>query len=171
MSENPLAPPRGAAFLDRDGVLNVDSGFAHRPGQITWVEGAFDAVRRLNQHGLYVFVVTNQSGVARGLYTETDVRGLHAWMAEHFQAQGARIDDFAYCPHHPEAAVAAYKTQCLCRKPAPGLLLNLMEKWPVDAGSSFLIGDRDTDLEAARAAGVPGHLFSGGNLDDKIRAI
>lgn len=171
MNPRPVQTPRGAAFLDRDGVLNVDTGFAHRPEQIQWVEGVFAAVKRLNGLGLFVFVVTNQSGVGRGLYTEDHVTTLHAWMAEAFQAQGARIDDFSYCPHHPEAEAAAYRTACLCRKPGPGMLLDLMAKWPVHIGTSFLIGDRETDLAAAQAAGVSGHLFKGGNLDAFVSQI
>jgi D-glycero-D-manno-heptose 1,7-bisphosphate phosphatase len=156
--------PRGAAFLDRDGVLNLDTGFAHRPDQIRWVEGAAKAIALLNQKNLFVFVVTNQSGIARGLYTEDDVLLLHQWMATELLAQGARIDAFAYCPHFAEGQVAAYRQACVCRKPAPGMLLSLMAEWPVLHGNSFMIGDRDTDIAAAVAAGIPGHLFPGGNL-------
>lgn len=161
-SLSPVA--RGAAFLDRDGVLNRDVGFAHRPEQIHWVDGAPEAVAMLNQKGLFVFIVTNQSGVARGLYSEDHVRSLHAWMNDELAKYGGRIDAFAYCPHFAEGEVAQYRKVCTCRKPAPGMLLQLMSDWPVRREQSFLIGDRDTDIQAAQAAGVPGYLFGGGNL-------
>jgi D-glycero-D-manno-heptose 1,7-bisphosphate phosphatase len=170
MSDAVSIPARPAAFLDRDGVLNVETGFAHRPEHIRWTTGAAAAVTLLNRRGFLVFVVTNQSGVARGLYGEDDVRRLHDWMAEELRRQGAHIDAFAYCPHHPDAAVAAYRLACVCRKPAPGLLTQLMARWPVRRELSFLIGDRDTDLAAAKAAGVAGHLFTGGNLHDFVAA-
>ncbi len=162
---------RGAAFLDRDGVINIDSGFAHRSSDIAWVDSVFEAVQALNSHGLFVFVVTNQSGVARGLYTEQHVQDLHAWMALEFTSRGAQIDDFMYCPHHPDSAITTYRQVCGCRKPAPGMLRELMQKWPVDPGRSFMIGDRGTDLQAAAAAGVAGHLFAGGNLKTFVDAI
>ena len=111
-----------------------------------------------------MFVVTNQSGIARGLYTEDDVRALHQWMAAELLAQGARIDAFAYCPHFVDGDVVAYRQACECRKPAPGMLLSLMAEWPVQREASFMIGDRETDIAAATAAGIPGHLFPGGNL-------
>ncbi len=162
---------RAAVFLDRDGVLNVDTGFAHRSDQITWVDGAFDAVRHLNDLNFLVFVVTNQSGIARGLYTEAHVKALHDWMAHKMTTKGARIDDFAYCPHHPDGSIAAYTSACACRKPRPGLLQGLMKTWPVDRAHSFMIGDRDTDLQAAAAAGVAGYLFNGGNLRAFVGSI
>jgi D-glycero-D-manno-heptose 1,7-bisphosphate phosphatase len=155
---------RPAVFFDRDGVLNHDVGFAHRPDQIRWVDGAVAAVTKLNQLNYLVFVVTNQSGVARGLYTEADVAALHTWMTKTMADQGARIDAFQYCPHYPEATVSAYRQTCACRKPAPGMVLTLMNTWPVDRDKSFLLGDRDTDVAAATAAGIRGFLFPGGNL-------
>ncbi len=168
---------RGAAFLDRDGVINVDTVFAHRSSEIVWVDGVFDAIRKFNDHGLLVFVVTNQSGIARGLYTEQHVQDLHTWMAAEFKSRGAQIDDFAYCPHHPDGNVETYRRTCDCRKPLPGMLLGLIDKWSVDTTRSFMIGDRDTDIQAAQAAHIPGYLFTGGKLDtfaaevlEKLRA-
>jgi D-glycero-D-manno-heptose 1,7-bisphosphate phosphatase len=156
---------RPAAFLDRDGVLNVDVGYAHRPDQIVWVTGAAEAVRRLNRAGYLVLVVTNQSGVARGLYAETDVMALHHWMAQQLGSLGGRIDDWRYCPYHPDHQARRYASKAGWRKPAPGMLLDLMAHWPIDPAASFMIGDRDSDVMAARAAGVAGHLFGGGDLD------
>ncbi len=155
---------RPAVFLDRDGVLNVDRGYIHSPEGLEWVEGAREAVKRLNDAGFFVFVVTNQTGVARGLYEESDVVALHQWMAGELAAYGATVDDWRFCPYHPEGTVAAYARAHPWRKPEPGMLEDLMKHWPVDQERSFLIGDRDTDIQAAEAAGVPGYLFRGGNL-------
>jgi len=155
---------RPAVFLDRDGVLNHDVEYAHKPEQIVWVEGALEAVKAFNDAGYYVFVVTNQAGVARGFYGEADVRALHGWMAEELARHGAHVDAFMYCPYHPDGVVPEYTRVSSHRKPGPGMILDLLEAWPVQKERSFLIGDNATDLEAARAAGVPGHLFRGGNL-------
>ena len=155
---------RPAVFLDRDGVLNVDSAYPHRPDQIEWSEGAHQAVKSFNDAGYFVFVVTNQAGVAHGFYDEDAVRGLHRWMNAELRRSGAHVDDWRYCPFHPEAKVEAYRGLHPWRKPGAGMLVDLMEHWPVDASRSFLIGDRESDLEAARSAGIPSHLFSGGSL-------
>jgi D-glycero-D-manno-heptose 1,7-bisphosphate phosphatase len=162
---------RPAAFLDRDGVLNEDLGHVYRTCDLHWIPDAPRAVRRLNRAGYLVFVVTNQAGVARGLYAEEDVVALHRFMRTALAQWGARIDAFRYCPHHPEASVEAYRRSCRCRKPAPGMIEDLMQEFPVDAGSSFMIGDRQSDLEAARAAGLPAHRFSGGSLDAFVTLV
>lgn len=157
---------RPAIFLSRDGVLNADTGYPHRPHQIEWTEGAHEAVKLFNDHGYFVFVVTNQSGIAHGLYEEETVRPLHRWMNAKLRKSGAHIDDWRYCPYHPDAAVGAYRAPHPWRKPCAGMLLDLMKCWPVDCAKSFLIGERETDLKAAHYAGIPGYLFRGGSLAD-----
>ena len=166
-------PPtlKRAAFLDRDGVINHDVGYIHKPADFAWIDGARAAIRRLNDLGALVFVVTNQAGIARGMYGEADVVALHQWVNMELAADGARVDSFYFCPHHPTAGNGPYSVTCTCRKPAPGMLMRAAAEWPVDLGASFLIGDRDTDLAAAEAAGVRGFQFAGGNLHDFLDGV
>lgn len=156
---------RPALFLDRDGVMNEDSGYVGSAERFVWIPGAIDAIRRANNLGWHVFVVTNQAGVARGLYTEDDVLALHRWINRELRAQGGYVDDWRYCPFHPDATIESYRGRHPWRKPAPGMLLDLIEHWPVDVGRSIMIGDKDLDMEAAAAAGISGSLFAGGDLD------
>ena len=147
------------AFLDRDGVLNVDHGYVHRPERLEWVAGAPEAVRLLNEAGIPVIVITNQSGVARGYFGETDVQLFHAHVQEQLRARGAHVDAFYYCPHHPQGTVAEFAIACDCRKPKPGMLERAARDFAVDRRRSFLIGDKDDDVAAAAAFGVRGIKF------------
>lgn len=155
---------RPAIFFDRDGVLNQDTGYTHKIEDFRWIDGAPQAIRVLNDLGWYVFVITNQSGVARGFYKEEDVLLLHKWMNEDLRRNGAHIDDFRYCPHHINGTVGEYAKACDCRKPEPGMILALLDQWPVDRRHSIIIGDKESDLAAAAAAGIKGVIFSGGDL-------
>jgi D-glycero-D-manno-heptose 1,7-bisphosphate phosphatase len=164
-------PLRPAAFLDRDGVLNVDHGYVYLPERFEWIAGAPEAVRLLNDAGYTVIVVTNQSGVARGYFDETAVRSFNAHLQTGLAAHGAHIDAFYYCPHHPEGSVKDFAIACRCRKPGTGMLEQAAAEWPIDRARSFLIGDRDGDVEAASAFGIRGIKFDAAtqSLVDVVR--
>lgn len=170
--EIPPRRRRPAAFLDRDGVLNVDHGYVHRADQLEWIGNAPQAVRFLNETGHFVIVVTNQAGVARGYYGEEQMHAFH----DHLQAElaecGAHIDAFYHCPFHPEAVTETYRAaDHPDRKPNPGMIMRALAEWPIEADRSFLLGDMENDVAAARRAGVAGHLFHGGDLLQCVRSI
>ena len=156
-------------FLDRDGVVNTDIGYLWRREDLSWVPGAPEAIRLFNERGWPVVVITNQSGVARGYYREEDVQSLHQWMNAELKKMGARIDAFYFCPHHPKGALTEYTRECDCRKPQPGMILQAMSDWQADPATSFLIGDKESDVAAAAAAGIQGYLFDGTNLLDYVQ--
>ena len=162
---------RPAAFLDRDGVLNEDYGHIGTSDRWKWSEGAIDAVRRLNDAGYYVFVVTNQAGIAKGKYSVEDYWRLRDFVRGELFCEHAQIDDERFCPYHPDGTLDEWRGPSDWRKPAPGMLTDLLAVWPVDRQRSFLIGDQLSDLKAAAAAGIRAHLFSGGNLATFVEAI
>jgi D,D-heptose 1,7-bisphosphate phosphatase len=162
---------RPALFLDRDGVLNEEVGHVGTVDRFSWIKGAREAVKLANDRGWYVFIVTNQSGLGRGLYSLEDFHALHAHMDAELRQVGAHIDDLRYCPHHPKAGQGDFQRDCAWRKPAPGMLLDLMRYWPIDRGRSVLIGDKSSDLEAADRAGIAAQLFTGGRLDTVVAQI
>ncbi|MDQ2860265.1 MAG: HAD family hydrolase [Pseudomonadota bacterium] len=154
-------------IFDRDGVLNVDHGYVGETERLEWTLGARRAIRRLNREGVLVIVATNQSGVARGLFDEAAVEALHGVMQGDLAAEGAHIDAFYVCPFHPEAAVAAWRhSDHPDRKPNPGMILRALADWPIDPARALLVGDKESDMEAARRAGIAGALFAGGDLDE-----
>lgn len=167
--EIPRRQCRPALFLDRDGVINHDDGYVGSRARFRWIPGAKDAIRYANDAGCFVFVVTNQSGVARGYYTTEDVVDLFDWMQAELRQGGAHIDDWRHCPYHPDGVVKELARLHPWRKPEPGMLLDIMAKWDVDADNSLMIGDQDSDVAAAEAAGVRGFLFKGGNLHQFVR--
>ncbi len=162
---------RPAAFLDRDGVINIDHGYTYRPEDLEFVPGAQAAIRRLNEAGYLVVVVTNQSGVARGYYGEDDVARFHAHMQRELRRSGARIDAFYSCPYHAEGSVPRYRVDHPDRKPGPGMIRRALRQLPIDAAHSFMIGDLPSDMAAAADAGVAGHRFPGGDLDDFVAGV
>jgi D,D-heptose 1,7-bisphosphate phosphatase len=162
---------RRALFLDRDGVINVDHGYVGSRDRFAWMPGARESIHAATDAGWHVFAVTNQSGVARGCYNEAAVKALHDWMVDEVRCAGGTIDDIRYCPFHPDAAVPAYRRVSDWRKPAPGMLLDLMRAWELRPARCVLIGDQPTDLVAAEAAGIMGIRFPGGNLADFVRPL
>lgn len=156
---------RPAAFLDRDGVLNEDHGYTHRVDDLTWIPGAREAIRLLNDRGYRVIVVTNQAGVARGYYEEEAIGVFHAGMQAQLAEEGAFVDAFYHCPFHADGTVPAYTVaDHPDRKPNPGMILRALDDWQVNRDASFLIGDKPSDMEAAGRAGLSGHLYTGGDL-------
>jgi D-glycero-D-manno-heptose 1,7-bisphosphate phosphatase len=155
---------RPALFLDRDGVINVDQSYVFSREDFEWVDGAKAVIRRFNDMGWWVFVVTNQSGIARGYYTEEQMQALHDWMSAELGATGAHIDRIYHCPFHEDGTIPRYTRDSYDRKPKPGMLIRAMTDFPVIKERSFLIGDKQADLDAAKAAGVRGFLFTGGDL-------
>jgi len=168
----PAPPPVPAVFLDRDGVLIVDSGYPHLKEHLDLIPGAADAVRRLNALGYLVVIVTNQSGVARGLFTEDQMHAFNALLVRRLAGKGARIGAVYACPFHHDAQDPRwFHADHPDRKPNPGMILKATAEHGIDLARSFLIGDRQSDLEAARRAGVSGFLFESGNLDDFVRDL
>lgn len=160
-----MAHAKPALFLDRDGVINVDRGYVSKIEDFEFIPGAAEAIAAFNARNWHVFVVTNQSGIARNYYTEDDMHALHRQMeAELAKRTGAIIDRIYYCPYHDAGENPAYRKDSYDRKPAPGMLIQAMTDFHVNKEQSFLIGDKATDIAAARAAGVAGFLFRGDNL-------
>lgn len=141
-------------FLDRDGVININFGYVHTPAKTEWLEGIFDFCRAAVTAGFSLVVVTNQAGIARGLYTEEQFIGYTRWMLEQFEEQGIHILRVYYCPHHPSAGLGEYAVSCGCRKPLPGMILAAARDLDIDLASSAMIGDKMSDMQAAQAAGV-----------------
>lgn len=142
---------KAAVFLDRDGTLNIDKGYVHRIEDWEWISGAIDAIAALKKAGFLVIVVTNQAGIARGYYDEADMDNLHTIINMELQKYGAAIDGFYHCPHHPEFGAVR---ECECRKPMPGMIDQARQDFDIDLGSSWLVGDKASDIQAGLAAGV-----------------
>lgn len=155
---------RPALILDRDGVLNLDHGWVGSRERFEFTPGALAAVAAATAAGFHVFVATNQSGIARGLYDEAGFRALMGWVADRVRAAGGTLDDVRYCPHHPSIT-----GPCACRKPGPGMLLDLIARWELDPARTVFVGDSESDMQAAAAAGVRGERFTGGPLDLFVR--
>jgi D-glycero-D-manno-heptose 1,7-bisphosphate phosphatase len=141
-----------AVFIDRDGTINEEKEYLYRTDDFVFIPGAVQAIRMLNEAGFLVVVVTNQSGVARGYYTEEDVHQLHRYISAQLEQCGARVDAWYYCPHHP-AGRGSYALPCRCRKPLPGMLLEAAGRFAIDLESSIMIGDKLIDIQAGAVAG------------------
>ena len=165
-----MAAPAGrpAVFFDRDGTLNEDTGYVGEPARLRLLDGACEAVRMVRAAGLACVVVTNQSGVARGMFDEEAVRAVHARLEALLAESDAYLDGIYYCPHHPEARVEAYRRACPCRKPAPGMLHRAGADLELDLSRSFVVGDKVSDMQAAKAVGARGvRVYADAGVDDE----
>ena len=161
---------RSAVIFDRDGVLNIDHGYVVDPARLDWIDGAREAILALNAAGALVFVATNQSGVGRGYFSFADLDRFHDAMQSQLADIGAHIDAFYACPFHESANLEAFRiADHPDRKPNPGMILRIMADWPVDPARTIMVGDKATDVEAARRAGIQGRLFPGGDLAAFLR--
>jgi D-glycero-D-manno-heptose 1,7-bisphosphate phosphatase len=158
-----------AVFLDRDGTIIEEVGYLDRPERVEFFPFTIDAIRVLNRAGLAVVLVSNQSGIARGFFTESVVDDVHRRMAEMLAKGGARIDAYYYCPHHPDGRVPGLAKVCECRKPARGLVDRAVAEFGVDPARSFVVGDRWLDVGLARTVGAKGVLVRTGYGDSEER--
>ncbi|MCE9950008.1 D-glycero-beta-D-manno-heptose 1,7-bisphosphate 7-phosphatase [Hafnia paralvei] len=143
-----------AVFLDRDGTINVDHGYVHESDNFQFIDGVIDAMAELKKMGFALVLVTNQSGIARGMFTEDQFMHLTEWMDWSLADRGVDLDGVYYCPHHPEGTVEEFRQVCDCRKPQPGMLLSAQEELNIDMSASYIVGDKIEDLLAGEAAGV-----------------
>ena len=160
-----------AVFVDRDGTINEEVGYLDRMEKLQLIPGSAEAIRLINESGMKAVVITNQSGIARGFYDESFVEQIHSSLQDALRAEGAVIDAFYFCPHHPTAGRGEYLQTCDCRKPAPGMLLRAAAELQIDLTHSWLVGDTLTDIEAARRAGVRGILVRTGYGDESAKAL
>ena len=138
-----------ALFLDRDGVVNLETNYVHRVEDFIFIDGIFDLCRKFHSKGYLLFIITNQAGIARGLYTEEQFQNITSWMLHEFKSKGIEITRVYHCPHHPD-----FTGVCECRKPAPGMILEAQKKYDIDLTKSILIGDKISDIESGERAGV-----------------
>jgi len=143
-----------ALFLDRDGIINEDVEYLYKIEDFIFVEHIFDLCSYFIEKKFLIIVNTNQSGIAVGLYTEREFHILTAWMIQRFKDKNIPIAGVYFCPHHPEKGIGSYRISCPCRKPAPGMILDAQRDFDIDLSRSFLIGDKESDIEAGKNAGV-----------------
>ena len=161
---------RPAAFLDRDGTVIEEVNYLTRVEQLRLEPGAANAMRRLRGAGYLLILITNQSGVARGMLTEEDLAGIHRRLSEMLSAEGADLDGAYYCPHLPGAEVGEYDLECACRKPKPGMIHKAAEEHGIDLAASVMFGDSERDVEAGKVAGCRAALIHHGDAPDETRA-
>lgn len=155
-----------ALILDRDGVINIDHGYVHRPDQCEFVEGIFDLARAFADRGFLIVIATNQAGIGRGFFSETDFQAFMAWMKDRFREQGVEIAAVYHCPDHPTEGIGAYRRENNWRKPGPGMFLEAAKDLDLDLARSWCVGDKMSDIQAARAAEVGTYVLFGGEAGD-----
>jgi D-glycero-D-manno-heptose 1,7-bisphosphate phosphatase len=158
-------------FLDRDGTINKEVEYLHRPEDLVILPGVASALRQLKEHGFQLVIVTNQAGVARGYYTEEDVKVLHTYLNTLLENEHATIDHFFYCPHHPVHGIGSYKKNCHCRKPEIGMLEMAEEYYQIDKHHSYMIGDKLLDTEAGHNYGIKSILVGTGYGKELLEEI
>lgn len=147
-----------ALFLDRDGVVNREIGYLYQPEHVEFTTGIFELCSYAQAHGYKLIIITNQSGIARQLYSEADFHSLMRWMTEEFLRAHIRLDGYYFCPHHPEHGIGPYRKECADRKPQPGMILQASKDHGISLEQSVLVGDRCSDIQAGAAAGIA-HLI------------
>ena len=157
---------RKAAFLDRDGVINEDTGYLNSIKDFKWISGAIEALKILKENNFLIIIISNQSGVARGYFSEQDVHNLHKWINLQLSEHNIKIDDFFFATEHPETKISETR-----RKPSPRMIEEAIEKYNLKRDDCFMIGDKDIDVTAAKNARIRGFLFEGGDLSYKIKKI
>jgi len=164
-----LTKKQPAIFIDRDGVINVDHGYVGKVDDFHFINGVINACKNLKEKGYLLVVITNQSGIARGYYTETQFNLLTQWMDWSFANEGVELDGIYYCPHHYQEGIGEYKIECDCRKPKPGLIVNAAAELNLDLSRSILVGDTVTDIQAGISAGIKENYLvkTGKNITDE----
>ena len=159
-----------AVFLDRDGTINVEKQYLFKTEEFEFIPRAPMAIKKMNDLGYKVIIISNQSGIARGFFTEQDVINLHKYMLQELDKIGAKIDGFYYCPHHPEAKIEKYRLKCKCRKPENALFVKAIEKYEIDVSKSWVVGDRVRDLIPGEVLGMRGALvLTGYGKEEQLR--
>lgn len=148
-----------AVFLDRDGVINVDTGYVSHSDDFVFIEGVIDACRQIKEKGYQLIVITNQSGIARGYFSEDEFMTLTEWMDWSLADKGVDLDGIYFCPHHPDKGIGDYKQACDCRKPQPGMINSAIKHLDIDVSQSYLVGDKSSDLQAGKNAGIATNIL------------
>lgn len=160
-----------AVFLDRDGTINADKNYLYRAEDFEFLPGAVEAMRMLQSHGFLLIIITNQSGIARGYYTENDFLSLTEWMLERLKESGVNIAKVYYCPHLPDAKIPEYRKICDCRKPETGLFEEAAREFDVDMAKSFAVGDKMRDCSVCEKTECRGFIIGGNSVSPKIRSV
>lgn len=156
-----------ALFLDRDGIINVDHGYVHKPEDFEFVEGIFELCQLAIKKGYQIFVITNQAGIARGYYDVATFESLSSWMVNEFAKQAITITKVYFCPHHPTKGVNQFVMSCDCRKPEPGMILKAQQDFSIDLKDSIFIGDKISDMQAAKNSGIETRILVDSRYTDE----
>lgn len=160
-----------ALFLDRDGVINIDKDYVYKIEDFEFIDGIFEVCKYFQDRGFKIFIITNQSGIGRGYYSENDFEKLTKWMIEKFKTESVIIDKVYYCPHHPIKAKGQYKIECECRKPKAGMILQAQKEFNINLKESILIGDKERDILAGQVAKIGKNILLDENSNISISKL